>query len=95
MAETLQQLLALVDQEHGRWSYGHGEERLRELLLNLRNRVKPLIQLAEDARREHRWDNYSGGGMCPKAYLHIHEDEMAVCDCGADEWNARIDEVLK
>lgn len=49
--------------------------------------VEPLIALLREAKREHRPDSY---GQCPV------ENTWAPgpCDCGAAEWNARVDKVL-
>ncbi len=51
--------------------------------------VEAMIALLREARREHS----DGEDMvCATDYA---APERGLCDCGADAWNAKIDEILK
>jgi len=52
--------------------------------------AEPLITLLRQAKREHNFDARWDAKSCPKAL----DDDATTCDCGADEFNAKIDAVL-
>ena len=56
--------------------------------------VEPLIALLREAKREHFVNEEECYYSC--ASLQPTESRLfGPCTCGADDWNARIDEVLK
>ena len=68
--------------------------------------AEPLVALLREAKREHLHDeggdNFRCCSMCScndvklNSRLRLEPNtDPRTCDCGADEWNARIDEVLK
>jgi hypothetical protein len=55
--------------------------------------AEPLVKLLRESKMEHnatylREENDQE--PCPKHY----DEDATVCTCGADKWNARIDEAL-
>lgn len=81
------------------------EDRIAAIVATL---AEPLMQLARDARRGHYHcdDSWYCCGKCThpdhsdgdEDYLVSHDGEAkreeGVCNCGADAWNTRVDQVL-
>lgn len=63
------------------------EERTRREI-GYRQRIERLEAVLREAKREH-------GEYCPVANPWYSYNVGVPCDCGADEWNAKIDEALK
>lgn len=88
-------------------SGGHGEpgyltdEQRDNIAVNLRpiieGAAEPILTLLRESRREHH-NTLNKGWACGVFYK---DDDIAdgggnwPCDCGADEWNQKIDDTLK
>ena len=57
--------------------------------------VRELVTMLRESKRVHFWVDEDNWYSCPKAPDGCsNEDRGTECLCGADEWNAKIDELL-
>jgi len=92
-AETLEAALAAQHDKIWRsvethWVRKEAREDLALRAEEAETKVSELTALLRESKRDHDFCDNDG---CPKAMVG---GENAVCDCGADAWNARIDAVL-
>lgn len=75
--------------EHGPDGHCDGHERITDYVVSL---VEPLVALLQESRREHV-NEYDGGRgfYCGWFMITTATGERGACTCGADEWNAKID----
>lgn len=56
-----------------------------------------ILNLLAESKREHKRDSYNTLDNCPMTWSEELSRRLCivhVCDCGAADWNARVDAVL-
>jgi hypothetical protein len=77
-----------------------GEEPLVQLVKSMLEpavleTLAKLRALLRESKREHLPAYFEGKEICPKSWCGEGINSEELCNCGADTWNAKVEEALK